>query len=66
MNDKESNSEPVIEVIHFADPWCWWSWGLEPIIQRLKAVYGDQIQLIYKMGGALQIMFQHGGKSMRL
>ncbi len=40
-----------IEVIHFADPWCWWSWGLEPIIQRLREVYGDQIRVAYKMGG---------------
>ena len=42
---------PLIDVIHFADPWCWWSWGLEPVIQRLRAVYGDQLNLVYKMGG---------------
>ncbi len=41
----------AIEVVHFADPWCWWSWGLEPIIQRLEAVYGDQIHVSYRMGG---------------
>jgi predicted DsbA family dithiol-disulfide isomerase len=44
-------SEPVIEIIHFADPFCWWSWGLEPILQRLKEVYGDQVEVTYRMGG---------------
>ena len=38
-------------MVHFADPWCWWSWGLEPVIQRLKAVYGEQIHVSYRMGG---------------
>ena len=45
------SEKPRLEVIHFADPWCWWSWGLEPIIQRLREVYGDQIGVVYKMGG---------------
>jgi len=44
-------SEPVIDVIHFADPFCWWSWGLEPVLHRLKEVYGDQINVTYRMGG---------------
>ncbi len=46
-----TTSEPVIEIIHFADPFCWWSWGLEPILQRLKVVYGEQIRVSYRMGG---------------
>src|SRR5438552_11988046 len=41
----------AIEVVHFADPWCWWSWGLEPVLQRLKEVYGDQVEVQYRMGG---------------
>ncbi len=44
-------NESSIAVIHFADPWCWWSWGLEPVVQRLKEVYGDQVEIVYKMGG---------------
>ena len=44
-------SEPPIEVVHFADPWCWWSWGLEPVLQRLKEVYGENVRVAYKMGG---------------
>src|SRR2546427_2945091 len=45
---------PPIEIVHFADPWCWWSWGLEPILQRLREVYGDNVQVTYKMGGELE------------
>lgn len=40
-----------VEVVHFADPWCWWSWGLEPVLRRLKEVYGDGVEVRYRMGG---------------
>jgi len=42
---------PRIEIIHYGDPWCWYSWGLEPAIQRLHEAYGDQVAISYKMGG---------------
>jgi SAM-dependent methyltransferase/predicted DsbA family dithiol-disulfide isomerase len=51
VSNRTSGQEPVVEVVHYADPWCWWSWGLEPVISRLKEVYGDQIRVLYKMGG---------------
>ena len=41
----------MVDVVHYADPWCWWSWGLEPVLNRLREVYGDQIKVVYKMGG---------------
>lgn len=44
-------SEDKIRVVHFADPWCFWSWGLEPLLQRLRVVYGDQLEVVYRMGG---------------
>ncbi len=37
--------------MHFADPWCWWSWGLEPVLRRLREVYGDSVEVVYRMGG---------------
>src|SRR5437762_11573965 len=43
--------DPPIEIVHFADPWCWWSWGLEPVLQRLREGYGDRLQVEYSMGG---------------
>jgi len=42
---------PDVKVVHFADPWCWWSWGLEPVLQRLREVYGNRLQVEYRMGG---------------
>jgi len=47
----EDRHGALVDVIHFADPWCWWSWGLEPVLSRLKEVYGDQVNVVYKMGG---------------
>jgi protein-disulfide isomerase-like protein with CxxC motif len=43
--------ERKVTITHFADPFCWWSWGLEPVLARLKEVYQDQITIIYRMGG---------------
>src|SRR2546428_13867177 len=43
-----------IEIVPFADPWRWGSWGLEPILQRLREVYGDNVQVTYKMGGEFE------------
>src|SRR2546427_11595857 len=48
------SGEPPIEIVHFADPWCWWSWGLEPVLQRLKEVYGESLKVTYKMGGQFE------------
>ncbi len=45
------NDVSAIRVIHYGDPWCWFSWGLEPVIQRLYEVYGDQVSIVYRMGG---------------
>src|SRR5216684_3540256 len=45
---------PDVKVVHFADPWCWWSWGLEPVLQRLREVYGDRLQVEYRMGGTFE------------
>ena len=47
-------TEPPVEIVHFADPWCWWSWGLEPVLHRLKEVYGENLKVTYKMGGQFE------------
>ncbi len=43
-----------VKIVHFADPWCWWSWGLEPVLRRLKEVYGDRLEVEYRMGGTFE------------
>jgi protein-disulfide isomerase-like protein with CxxC motif len=46
-----SNEAPKVTVVHFADPWCFWSWSLEPLLQRLRAVYGSSLAVVYRMAG---------------
>jgi len=53
-NQKHGVAPPPIEIVHFADPWCWWSWGLEPVLQRLREVYGDNVKVTYRMGGEFE------------
>jgi len=43
-----------ISVIHFTAPTCWWSWGYEPVFNRLKLVYGDQINLVTLYGAVYE------------
>ncbi|MDA4129635.1 MAG: methyltransferase domain-containing protein [Thaumarchaeota archaeon] len=49
-------SKPLIEVVHYADPWCWYSWGLEPVLQRLQEVYGENLEITFLMGGVFDNM----------
>ncbi|MFQ5918947.1 MAG: methyltransferase domain-containing protein [Thermoplasmata archaeon] len=44
-------TSPPVRITHFADPLCWWSWGLEPVLRRLKEVYGNNLEIVYRMGG---------------
>lgn len=50
----EAERAASVRVVHFADPWCWWSWGLEPVLRRLKEVYGDRLRIEYRMGGTFE------------
>ena len=34
-----------IIVLHATAPTCWWSWGYESVLNKLRLVYGDQIDL---------------------
>ena len=55
---RATEEPPVVTVVHFADPWCWWSWGLEPVLQRLKEVYGHRLEIEYRMGGTFERLDQ--------
>ena len=48
---RDYGAGPKVTLEHFSDPWCWWSWGLEPVLRRLKEVYGDQLEVRTRMGG---------------
>ena len=43
-----------VTVVHFTAPTCWWSWGYEPVFNRLKLVYGDQINLLTLYGAVYE------------
>ncbi len=42
-----------ITLLYFTDPICSSCWGAEPQLRRLKAEYGDAINIQYHMGGLL-------------
>ncbi|MEK6537003.1 MAG: hypothetical protein AABZ63_05925 [Actinomycetota bacterium] len=49
-----STMDPVIELIIYTDPYCTWCWGSEPVLRKIQEVYGDQVRLVYKMGGLVE------------
>ena len=34
-----------IRLYHVVGPTCWWSWGYEAVIHRVRLVYGDQVDI---------------------
>jgi predicted DsbA family dithiol-disulfide isomerase len=34
-----------LRIVHVTAPGCSWSWGYEPVFQRIRAVYGDQVPI---------------------
>jgi protein-disulfide isomerase-like protein with CxxC motif len=49
-----SQVEPFIELIIYSDPYCTWCWGSEPVLRKIQEVYGDQVRLVYRMGGLVE------------
>ena len=43
-----------IAVVHATAPTCWWSWGYESVFNRLKLVYGDQIETFVFYGAVYE------------
>jgi len=39
------DEEPKITIFHVTAPTCWWSWGYEGTLNRVRAVYGEQVEL---------------------
>lgn len=49
----EAPTAKPITLLYFTDPICSSCWGAEPQLRRLKAEYGDAIDIQYHMGGLL-------------
>ncbi len=47
-------SRHIIELLEFQDPYCTWCWGTEPILRKIKEVYGDQVKILFKAGGLVE------------
>lgn len=41
-------------LVQYTDPMCTWCWGSEPIVRRLRTVFGDQLRIRYVMGGLVE------------
>ena len=44
----------LIELVEYTDPYCTWCWGSEPILRKIKELYGDQVKITFKMGGLVE------------
>ena len=49
--DQNGTQPSVVTMIHYADPFSPWSRGFQPVLARLRSVYGEQLKIEYKMGG---------------
>jgi predicted DsbA family dithiol-disulfide isomerase len=52
LKPQTQQTKPVT-LLYFTDPICSSCWGAEPQLRRLKAEYGDAIDIQYHMGGLL-------------
>ena len=41
---------PRVHVVHATSPLCHWSWGYEAALNRLRMVYGDQVDVVLRLG----------------
>jgi predicted DsbA family dithiol-disulfide isomerase len=52
-DEPRTKAAKPITLLYFTDPICSSCWGAEPQLRRLKAEYGDAIDIQYHMGGLL-------------
>lgn len=52
-NEKIKENKKAIRLVYFTDPICSSCWGIEPQLKKLKLEYGDDIEIVYYMGGLL-------------
>lgn len=52
--NKTFSEDWLVEVIEYTDPYCTWCWGSEPILRKIKEVYGNQVKITFKMGGLVE------------
>jgi len=46
-----AHAEPAtVTIYHATAPTCWWSWGYEGTLNRIRALYGDQVDVRLLIG----------------
>lgn len=60
MVDLQADKKPV-RLLYFTDPICSSCWGIEPQLRKLKAEYGENFDMEYRMGGLLSGWENYGG-----
>lgn len=53
MKVSSLDSDNLLKIVYFTDPICSTCWIIQPILRKLKLVFGEQIHLEYYMGGLL-------------
>jgi putative protein-disulfide isomerase len=43
-----------VEIVFYTDPLCCWSWAMLPELEKLKASFGDLMNITYCMGGLIK------------
>lgn len=45
---------PVVTITSYTDPYCTWCWGSEPMLTKLRVLYGSAVSLRFVMGGLVR------------
>lgn len=57
--DKKQEKKPLFELFTFTDPFCTWCWGSEPVLRKLRELYGDQLRIVFRMGGLVETVTKY-------
>lgn len=50
----EKSDKNQLELTEFTDPYCTWCWGSEPVLRKIREVYGEQVKISFIMGGLVR------------
>lgn len=57
MDDKREKRNKN-QLIEFTDPYCTWCWGSEPVLRKIREVYGNRVKVGFVMGGLVKDITQ--------
>ncbi len=67
--DRSAEGADATSLVYFADPMCSWCWGFAPVVDAIRARYGDRLPVRLILGGlaigTTRPLDQHGKQSIR-